>query len=432
MSNDAANQLSPEAIEQILDGLLTHHQTEYDYERENIELKEKLETMSRQNSVSRRKYDRSDIRSTSPENVTPEARLNSSYRERGCGRGCGHAKGPQRSESYPQRNRSYGPEAKDTSGTSSGNASGTNTTRSPTSGHSSGRVQYAGSPENSTGMASGSSPISPSFDGFKPNDLIRGITDRLIEVGFHKRTRSSSGPPIMQRANVLERGSAFSTEPTSVPSFVCIFTVYIPEDHYGAPLTSIGRPLVPEGITTDRFTVIATYHPSYRHFVMDILDYCRCPVGFESNQLVDLMYLQNMGFLPLYIVYPRQPQTSYRYQVVQQWSICTLSASGEDVLWASNVDVMVQRIAGCMHRASESRSMSKTGHRRYLDSIASGCEDVCDVELYSKVAKMSSVPMAASVSLDYNENATLEWVPLHASPERQLPHARNCIPILRF
>ena len=68
ISNEAATRLSEEAVEQILNGLLMHHQADYAMERENLELKEKLDTIFRQNSVSRHRYmrDGTPSRKTAP------------------------------------------------------------------------------------------------------------------------------------------------------------------------------------------------------------------------------------------------------------------------------------------------------------------------------------------------------------------------------
>lgn len=259
--------------------------------------------------------------------------------------------------------------------------------------------------------------------------LVQGVADRLFGHGFHTRSRSQSGPPIMERAGVLDRSPAFQTEPSGT-SFACIFAVRLPQDgNTGAPLSRLGRPLVPDAIATDRLTVVATYHPSYRYLVVDVLDYCHCPAGFESTQIADLIYMQNNGYMPPYCIWPMQSYSPERYQVTPQWSLCTTNANGLDVLYVSDINVLVQRVAGCMYRVNEARHMSKSAHRRYMDSISQSCSEVCQVELFSKVSGLSPEPMCATVSMDFYRSAALEWVILGAQPSHQLPHSRFGIPV---
>jgi hypothetical protein len=268
--------------------------------------------------------------------------------------------------------------------------------------------------------------LSPEYDY-----IVRGITDRLMEVGFRPkgRSRSHSSPSPMKPLAIVDRKSTFSTAPTG-SSFGCIFTVKMPTIRYNAPLTRLGRPLIANGIPTEKFTVVATFHASYRQFVIDILEHSYlCPVGFDSSQIVDLIYMQKRGYLPEYCIWPAQPNVHKRYQVSSQWSLCTPSADGLDVLYASDLDVLVQRIASSMYRVSETRTMSKNGQTFFLDSISEGGTDFCQAAVFSNLRALEREPMFTNVSMDYTVSAVLDWMPLNANPEKQLPHSREAMPI---
>jgi hypothetical protein len=258
--------------------------------------------------------------------------------------------------------------------------------------------------------------------------IINGIAERLLRAG---RNRSLSGPPDMEGTGVLDRSSTFRSPPDGT-SFATIFTVQIPKGDFKAPLTKLGRPLVPDGIVTNKYTAVATYHPTYRHLVIDLMEYCLCPAGFDSNLLVDLVYLQNTGYLPTYLTWPIQEYAAKRYQVASEWSICATKANGHDILFVSDLDVMVQRIAGCMFRAHEGRTMSKTGHARFLHSISQGCNEVVEAELTCKAASLHRKPTYGTVCVDYNRSAAIEWMSLTAHPNHQLPHSRDGMPIKLF
>ena len=257
--------------------------------------------------------------------------------------------------------------------------------------------------------------------------LAQGVPDRLSGLGLHTRGGSHSGPPIAERVGVLDREPAFQTEPSGNTPFACIFMVQIPkDDNTGVPLTRLGRPLVPDTIATDRLTVVATYHPSCRHLVVDVLDYCHCPAGFESTQIADLIYLQNNGYMPSFCAWPMQSYSSERYQVASQWSLCTTNANGQDVLCVSDVDVLVQRVAGCMYRVNETRHVSRGAHRRHMSVVLQSCSEV---ELFSKVSGLWREPMYAAVPMDFYRDVALEWMTLGAQPGHQLPHSRFGMPI---
>ena len=370
-------------IEVVLNTMILTHRLEYEGDRRKLELEDQL---SRQPSHPGRSWPRAA--DSSP--VTPEDRF------------CGFASGRLRLQNLQTR----------PSGDSSGSASPTSTPRAPE------RAQQ-GPSGSEMGFC----------EGGQGECLAQGVADRPFGLGPQTRTRSHSGPPIMERAGVLDRESAFQTEPSETSSFACIFTVQIPKDgNTEAPLSRLGRPLVPDAIATDRFTVVATYHPSCRHLVVDVLDYCHCacPAGFESTQVADLVYLQNNGYMPPFCVWPMQSYSPERYQVASQWSLCTTNANGQDVLCVSDVDVLVQRVAGCMYRVNETRHVSRSVHRRHMDIISQSC---LEVELFSKVSGLSREPMYATVSMDFYRNAALEWMTLGAQPGRQLSHSRFGMPI---
>jgi hypothetical protein len=258
--------------------------------------------------------------------------------------------------------------------------------------------------------------------------VINGIAERLIRAG---RNRSLSGPPVVEGTGVLDRFSTFKSPPDGA-SFATIFTVQIPMGHFQAPLTKLGRPVIPDGVATNKYTAVATYHPSYRHLVIDVMEYCFCPAGFDSSLLVDLAYLQNTGYLPSYLTWPIQEHAAKRYQVASEWSMCAIKANGHDVLFVSELDVMVQRIAGAMYRAHEGRTMSKAGHQRFLQSISDGCGEVLEAELTCNAASLVRKPTYGTVCVDYNRSAAIEWMSLTAPPNHQLPHSRDGMPIKLF
>ncbi|KAF8534424.1 hypothetical protein BDD12DRAFT_913434 [Trichophaea hybrida] len=392
---DKLTEDSPQEIESLLDCLVSNHQVEYLH---HIEKQEKLSRNPSSSSTSSRpKLQTVDSSPITEEITRTDLFDNDRY---------GNYHSQQRFANY--RTRSYG--------NTPGNI----------------QTSFSNTPTHINERSNDDCLIPFHLGNSDQEQIIKGITDRLLEVGFHRRNRSNSGPPAMERAGVLDRNSTFQTEPSGT-SFACIFTVQIPQSgHISAPLSRLGRPLIPDGIATDKFTVVATYHPSYRHLVVDILEYCHCPAGFESSQIVDLMYLQNSAYLPPYCIWPIQSYSSQRYQVTSQWSLCTTNANGHDILYVSDLDVLVQRIASCMYRANEGRNMSKSAHRRYIESISEGCVDVCQVELYSKAARLSRRPMFTTASIDYRRSAVLDWRPLIARPGSQLPHSRCIMPIRQF
>jgi len=256
------------------------------------------------------------------------------------------------------------------------------------------------------------------------------ISDMIADHLNSRRGRRNSGsslPFSTDRPGVVDRASTFQTAPTG-SSFASIFTVLIPPAGYRAPLSRLGRPLVPDSIYCDKYTVVATYHPSYRHLVIDMLDYCHTPAGFDSSLIVDLVYLQESGYLPSYLVWPPQDHSFKRYQVVSQWSLVSTNASGIDYLYVSDMGVLAQRIAGAMYRAHECKEMSKAAHRRYLDSISEVCPDEIEVELVTKATGLGPTPVYANVPTDYNISASLNWRPLSNHPNHQLPHSRDGMP----
>ena len=369
-------------IEIVLNTMISTHRLEYEGDRRKLELEDQL---SRQPSHPGRSWPRA-ADGSSP--VTPENRF------------CGFA-----SERLRLQNLQTRPP-----GDPSGSASQTSTPRAPE------RAQQ-GPSGSEMGFCAGG----------QGESLVQGVADRLFGPGIHTWSRSHSGPPIVERAGVLDREPAFQTEPSEISSFACIFMVQIPKDiNTEVPLSRLGRPLVPDAIATDRLTVVATYHPSCRHLVVDVLDYCHCPAGFESTQIADLVYLQNNGYMPPFCVWPMQSYSSERYQVASQWSLCTTNANGQDVLCVSDADVLVQRVAGCMYRVNETRHVSRGTHRRHINIILQSCSEA---ELFSKVSGLSREPMYATVPMDFYRNAALEWMTLGAQPDHQLPHSRFGMPI---
>ncbi|KAA8905981.1 hypothetical protein FN846DRAFT_949461 [Sphaerosporella brunnea] len=382
--------LSNQEIEGLLDTMLPHHQVEYEHDLEEIEREKKL---SRQSSTSSRGSRRilrpKDFDGSSP--ATEEV-IRSPNFQRYTGR------------ISDRRRLSYG----STTGDSSG--SETPSTTSP----------YTEQIPKGKAVR-----ILTTIHNKDREEIINGIADRLIKAG---RNRSLSGPPTMEGFGVLDRSSSFKTPPTGT-SFATIFTVEIPRGNFKAPLTRLGRPLIPVGVTTNKYTAVATYHPSYRHLVVDLMDYCFCPAGFDSTLHVDLVYLQNIGYLPTYHTWPVQEYAAKRYEVAPEWSLCTNNADGLDILFVSDLDVMTQRIATCMFRAYEGRTMSKAAHARYLDSIADGCVDVVEAELTCMTTSLDRVPTHGTVSVDYHSSAAMDWIPLTAHPSHQLPHSRDGMPI---
>ncbi|KAI5812344.1 hypothetical protein BZA77DRAFT_324333 [Pyronema omphalodes] len=262
---------------------------------------------------------------------------------------------------------------------------------------------------------------------------MNGVNNRLSD---HARNESriltnyrQSRPIEMERPGVLDRNPAYITEPSGA-SFAAIFTVAIPQVHsIGAPISRLGRPIIADATDINVYTVVATYHPVYRHVVIDMMDYCHCPVGFESGQIADLIYLQANKYLPPYSTWPVQNYGSQRYHVTSKWSLCTPCANGTDYLYVSDVDVLAQRITGCMWRINEGRNLSDAEHSRFIENISEGCEEVCEVELFSKARSMRRNPRYTTVSMDFSRNAVYEWRPLTGQPHHQLPHSRNAMPI---
>ncbi|CCX07070.1 Protein of unknown function [Pyronema omphalodes CBS 100304] len=267
---------------------------------------------------------------------------------------------------------------------------------------------------------------------YDQEQLITGINNRLFDqVRFNRGVtrHRQSGPSEIERPGVLERSPAFNTEPSGA-SFAAIFTVAIPQaSSIGTPLSRLGRPIIAETTDVNFYTVVATYHPVYQYVVVDMMDYCYCPVGFESGQIADLIYLQANKYLPSHSIWPAQNYGSQRYHVTSKWSLCIAAANGIDHLYVSDVDVLAQRIAGCMWRINEGRNMSDAEHSRFIANISEGCAEVCEVELFSKARSMRRNPRYTTVSMDFSRNAVYEWRPLTDQPHHQLPHSRNAMPI---
>jgi hypothetical protein len=396
-TTETGEDISTEKIEEMLDTLLTHHRDQYDRDVEKMRAEELLQG-----------------RSTSGKGGRPQPILNT----------FGKASSPVTEEivrhDFSDLGRYTRPSARNRERNRDFNARNFPNSPPELSGHR--------DDQDPSRWDKGYISIPPSIA-----DRLLKITEALEADGILEVGRAHNrGTPRRTPAVVLGRNTTFRTQPSGY-SFACIFTVKIPKGNYNAPLSKHGRPLIPDGIPIEKLTVVATYHPSYRHVVMDILDYAfPCPVGFDSGQLVDLVHLQNCGFIPPYSIRPDQPFSLDRYQVATEWSLCVATASGFDVLYVSDVDVMVQRIAGTMFRAHETKGMSASGLRMYLDSISEDCAEAVEVELFSKVTGLVKEPMFTTVHMDYHKSAELDWMPLNADPQQQLPHSRNSMPVREF
>ena len=288
-----------------------------------------------------------------------------------------------------------------------------------------------------TSVTSEASPITPvayhgpSFSGEalqildnpETQDVVEELTTQLLGLSHKKRNRSSSDP----HARTLDHSSRFMAEPSGT-SFVAIFTVKVCFQNYIVPLSRLGRPIVPEGVLADKYTVVATYHPAHRHLVVDVMGYCYCPSGFDSSSVADLIYLQQSGYIPAFRNWPMQSYSSVGYQVSNQWSLCTTSADGLDILYVSDLGVMAQRLAGAMFRMHECRSLDENAHNLFLQSISEECDERIRDELTTSVCRYGNKSGYANVSVDFNKSAAIKWRSLVGQLGKQLPHSRNVMP----
>ncbi|TGZ78872.1 hypothetical protein EX30DRAFT_129061 [Ascodesmis nigricans] len=250
----------------------------------------------------------------------------------------------------------------------------------------------------------------------------------VTEELYQPPIRIPSGPTLGVVTNHPPQFDGASTGTIYVPPFGCIFTVWIPLSSNGASISPHGRPLVHDDTEFGKFTVVASYHHGPRIAVIDMLDLTVCPLGFSTEQLVDLIYLQKSGCLPPYIVWPAPVTSRREIAVTQQWSLCRPALNGQDVLHVSDTDVMVQRVVGAVYRLATTASMPFQQRQNYLAALAYDCEDNVNVTLRIATRDWRQDRLAAEVPADFRANSQFDWH-LPTSQQLSFGHSRTSHPV---
>ncbi|KAL7271148.1 hypothetical protein RUND412_006119 [Rhizina undulata] len=199
-------------------------------------------------------------------------------------------------------------------------------------------------------------------------------------------------------------------------SFTCIFSMAVPNSPFNPILLRSGRPMVTLTHIADirLSTIVATYHPPTNEFYMEVTDFVGIPRGFHTSQLVDLIGIQEAGYIPAY--HCRESQITPE---LLEWSLCTISADGMDFLFASDTDILIHRIVTAMVNSVEKMlGLREEGNQAQLEGIPDGCFEESYVQALIRIPDMVEEEVKATVKLDYaTADMDWDWVPVAMTGE---------------
>lgn len=253
----------------------------------------------------------------------------------------------------------------------------------------------------------------------------------------HGRRRSHSQPvvlPTMPEEPEIPRAMIFPSG--SWAPFTCIFGVVLATEEGEVPVSSQGRPLVPD-IPEDqliRLSIVATLHPESQYVLMDVLDYDKLPRGFRSEQIVDLIELQMEKYMIPFMCWPRISGGPDSFIMADQWSVCSTTPSGIDWIWASSINVAVQRIVGCLVRLGIDTYLDPKEGKKILDKIDEDRENDVTVTVRVKTNALSTKgtrrdTWGCEVPPNFKANAVFDWH-LPTKEQLSLQHSRAAHPPL--